>query len=364
MPVTTRLVVVIAALAVLAGCTPFMHGYTLSRYEGQLLSASGGPGAERLRMEAAYDATIDTYTRDRGTPDYIYVEGSDRVYLVYLDEDRVASFDRGFTPQSSLSILPRVPDELLPFLPRDDRERLLAARAERGDLAEPAPDGEGDGQRQEVEAADAAEPSVSVGSCFAAGPDGKIVTAYHVVSDAEKMVVKFSEEKGYEARLDRVSAGTDLAVLRIERRTPIYLAPGSPGAVAVGDRVFTVGYPAIQLLGLDPKYSDGAVAALSGPAGDATYLQVSVPVQPGSSGGPLVSERGELVGVAVGTADALPFFAHTGALPQNVNWGIRAEYLVPLLDGSEPLPPVSDRREAVERAKHATCRIEAQLRAS
>lgn len=53
-------------------------------------------------------------------------------------------------------------------------------------------------------------------------------------------------------------------------------------------------------------------------------MQISVPVHPGNSGGPLVTEDGELAGVILSTAKAEQFFAATGVLPQNVNWAVRS----------------------------------------
>jgi serine protease Do len=67
----------------------------------------------------------------------------------------------------------------------------------------------------------------------------------------------------------------------------------------LGDAVFTIGYPTPDLLGTDPKYTNGTVSALSGLRGDASYPQISVPIQPGHSGGPLINEEGDVIGVVV-----------------------------------------------------------------
>lgn len=86
-------------------------------------------------------------------------------------------------------------------------------------------------------------------------------------------------------------------------------------------------------------------------------MQISVPVQPGNSGGPLLNRFGEVVGVVVSTASALPFLKGTGALPQNVSWAVKGAFAAPLFDPAPPLPRVADRGTAVDRALKATCSV-------
>lgn len=132
------------------------------------------------------------------------------------------------------------------------------------------------------------------------------------------------------------------------------------GALRVGDPVFTIGFPVAPMLGSEPKFTDGSVSSLSGPGGEAMLMQISVPIQPGNSGGPLVSEAGDVVGIVSSTAAIQPFLAATGTLPQNVNWAVKSEYMRPLFDEPEPLPPAAGRRDAIDRALRATCAIEAR----
>ena len=62
------------------------------------------------------------------------------------------------------------------------------------------------------------------------------------------------------------------------------------------------------------------------PGGSASILQMSVPIQPGNSGGPLIDEHGRVVGIVTSTAALKNFLHFTGTLPQNLNWAVRAEY--------------------------------------
>jgi len=197
------------------------------------------------------------------------------------------------------------------------------------------------------------------GTCFAARPDGVLITAYHVVKDAESIRVHLADGTVTDAKIRTFSAGTDLAVLRIDPPTPDFLPLAPAGSVGVGDQVFTMGYPVTDVLGKEPKFTDGAVSALSGVGGEASLLQISVPVQPGNSGGPLVNDRGEVVGIVTSSAAVRIFLAVTGTLPQNVNWAVKAEYVRPLFNAPTVKSVSVNREEAVQRVGRAICMVEA-----
>jgi len=174
------------------------------------------------------------------------------------------------------------------------------------------------------------------GTCFAITNDGVLITAYHVIKGATSISVEMSDGSSLAARVEQASEAVDLALLRVHHETPEYLDLADVGTVRVGARVFTFGFPAPHILGPEPKYSEGSISSLSGPAGEATVLQVTVPVQPGNSGGPLVDDEGRVVGIMTSSAAAIPFLRATGQLPQNVNWAINAAFARPLL--RQPAP--------------------------
>jgi S1-C subfamily serine protease len=201
--------------------------------------------------------------------------------------------------------------------------------------------------------------SVSAGTCFAVAPDGLVLTAYHLIKDAHTVTVSFANGEELPAALDQVSANTDLALLRVRRPTPIYVSLSPLHNPKLGEPVFTLGFPAPSLLGAEPKYTEGTVSALSGPGNESTFLQISVPIQPGNSGGPLVNHRGEVVGVITATAAILPFLQHTGSLPQNVNFAVKAGYASLLFTPPVSLPPATNRDDAIRRVRGALCTVKA-----
>jgi S1-C subfamily serine protease len=207
----------------------------------------------------------------------------------------------------------------------------------------------------------AAKSGVSIGTGFLVRPDGVLMTAHHVVRNAKTITVKCTDREALPATLVTSAPGSDLAVLRVTSPAALPFLPIAPARSArVGDPVFTIGFPAATILGSEPKFTEGSISALSGPGGEAMLLQISVPIQPGNSGGPLVSETGDVVGIVSSTAAVQAFLAATGTLPQNVNWAVKAEYTVPLFDMPERVAPAGGRREAIDRALRATCAIEAR----
>ena len=198
----------------------------------------------------------------------------------------------------------------------------------------------------------------ATGTCFAVRPDGVLLTAYHVVEDAKSIRVQLADGTVTEGNILTFTAQNDLAILRVDTRTPHFLPLAPPGSVRTGDHVFTMGYPAADLLGQEPKFTEGSVSALSGLQGEAALLQMSVPIQPGNSGGPLVNERGEVVGVVTSTAAVRAFFAVTGTFPQNVNWAVKADFARPLYDVPVVKSVSMSRSKAIETVRRAICMVE------
>ena len=92
------------------------------------------------------------------------------------------------------------------------------------------------------------------------------------------------------------------------------------------------------------------MASLSGASDNPRFFQISVPVQPGNSGGALVDERGNVVGVVSAKLDASVALALTGALPENVNYAVKSSFLLSFLESAPAIsaklkaPRTSDRK--------------------
>jgi S1-C subfamily serine protease len=103
--------------------------------------------------------------------------------------------------------------------------------------------------------------------------------------------------------------------------------------VRLGEPVVVVGFPLWGLLAASASVTTGTVSALAGPGNDSRLLQISAPVQPGNSGGPLLDEGGRVIGVVVSKLDTLKVAEITGDLPQNVNFAISGAVVRAFLEG-------------------------------
>jgi TPR repeat protein len=176
----------------------------------------------------------------------------------------------------------------------------------------------------------------ATGSGFFITDDGYLISNYHVVKDAVKVRVVTSVGL-IEAKVVRVDAANDLALLKAVGKFSPLPVTASRG-VKLGGTVATVGFPNICMQGFSPKLAKGEIASLSGAGDDARYFQISVPVQPGNSGGALVDEHGNVVGVVSAKLDASAALAASGALPENVNYAVKSSFLLSFL---ESVPAVS-----------------------
>jgi len=198
------------------------------------------------------------------------------------------------------------------------------------------------------------------GTGFAVSSDGCVVTAYHVVKGAKIIKVYFTKDSFVSAKVIHGDPINDLAVLKIEKSTPNFLQIAPMRSVKTGDRVFTLGFPVSSVLGQEAKYTEGVVSSLSGLKDASSFLQITVPVQPGNSGGALVNERGEVVGIITSSAAILPFIEESGTLPQNVNWAVKADYLKPLIELPKIQAKNLNREQLITHVKKATFFIESE----
>ena len=116
---------------------------------------------------------------------------------------------------------------------------------------------------------------------------------------------------------------SDLTLLRAPAGTARAVAKFRQGrGIRPGASVVVLGYPLRDLLASEANVSTGAVSALAGPGDDRRLIQLTAPVQPGNSGGPVLDAAGNVVGVVVAKLDAIRVARSTGDIPQNVNFAL------------------------------------------
>ncbi len=201
----------------------------------------------------------------------------------------------------------------------------------------------------------------SSGTGFFISSNGYIATNYHVIKNAHNIKVSGVNEnykRTYSAKVIVTDKQNDLAILKVNDHkfrtisTPYSLKFST---ASVGEDVFVLGYPLISTMGLDIKLTNGLISARTGYQGDVSSYQISAPVQPGNSGGPLFDKNGYVIGIVSAK--------HTGV--ENVGYAIKSSYLKNLIDLSPNKIYLSNRNllqhkslpQQVKLARKAICVI-------
>lgn len=170
---------------------------------------------------------------------------------------------------------------------------------------------------------------LSVGSGFYVSAPGHIVTNAHVVEGCSTVRL----EQGTELTVQAVDDASDLALLSGPSSGVVSTLPLRAGVgLRVAENVWTAGFPLSGYLTSDVIVSNGTVMALSGLGEDRRRVQLSAPVQPGNSGGPILDSSARVVGVVVSGLNSLGVAAELGDLPENVNFGVSLGTLQSFLD--------------------------------
>ena len=167
----------------------------------------------------------------------------------------------------------------------------------------------------------------SSGTGFFIDKNGYLATNHHVINDAKEIQVNINN-KSYLAKVIISDERSDLAILKIIDNSFIPLSAinynFNEEISEVGNSVFALGFPLTQYMGEEIKFTDGKINAKSGYKGDISTYQISVPIQPGNSGGPLFDNSGTLVGITSSGLDK--------SKTDNVNYAIKTKYLKLLID--------------------------------
>jgi serine protease Do len=235
------------------------------------------------------------------------------------------SIQKGYEPPLSVSKggkLERIVDET-----------LLALEATTGNeppTTEPAPvAGAADGSKFD------ASPTVrkSSGSGFYVSTAGAVLTNAHVVSDCSRVTIDDQP-----AQVISISPAFDLAIVQTNSVESNRVVAFSGQPARLNSDVTVIGYPLAGLLS-GVNVTRGAVSGLTGLESNASEMQITAPVQPGNSGGPVVAATGDVVGVVVAKLNAGRLLEEAGDIAQNINFAIRGE-IAKMFLASEGIDPV------------------------
>jgi S1-C subfamily serine protease len=171
------------------------------------------------------------------------------------------------------------------------------------------------------------------GTGFYVNNEGFIATNYHVIQDATDIFVMCKQNgmnQKYKATVFQSDKINDLAVIKIIDKNFIPL-PALPyqiasETVAVGNEVFSLGFPLADVMGESVKFTDGKISSLTGINEDVTKYQVTAPIQNGNSGGPLFDNSGNVVGIIESRLNKEKYSS------ENVNYAVKAGLLKNIVD--------------------------------
>ncbi len=335
---------IISLTVILSGCTQFNAGYELGvqnqYYKDRILQKGSVDYINYMDLQMKAYPALRGYCSDHDYPDFVLPYYASHADFVWEKKNKTVEI----TTTGNIDEKDGIPEKIKLY-------RSTVAKTTRPEITS--------SESQSVKAEKKPEESKSCSGTGFAIAENAVVTALHVVKHAKKIELRLGNGVWISASVIKRSDSLDIAILQPDRKLSGYLPFVSGKKCQAGDKVFTFGYPVIEILGQEIKYSEGTISSMSGIGDDTSLIQTSVPIQPGNSGSPLLNENGEIVGMLTSTA-ALPIFLKmTGSLPQNVNWAVKAEYIAICSDMKMPPESIHYRShgEMLEKTRAAICLV-------
>lgn len=186
-----------------------------------------------------------------------------------------------------------------------------------------------------VTASPSAEPKlIGTGSGFYVSAKGHVATNAHVVSGCTAVMAKDSEGVVHAAKVVALDKVNDVALLQLPPPTDVATVLPWRFGVRVGQAISVYGFPLFGTLSKQGVFTQGQVSSLAGIDNAAGNFQISAPIQPGNSGGPVTDDQGYIVGIAASKLNELKFAAAGTGLPQNVNFAVKSTVAASLLEAN------------------------------
>jgi hypothetical protein len=339
--------IIIAALIIFPSFLQSCSGYgRTSRYfeeRGWMKVNRFEPGEntpyKRITYEMGQEERIKQFILNNGIPDYYYTTDLWDVFYGYLSRGIIYHFN---TRNGQLieqfyysQISSIIPDHVLADF-EDTKKAAIEAKEievakekesrQTKDIVEPV---------IEIEEKPSVSPKIvqkknylliSTGTGFFVSNNGYILTNYHVIDGASEVRITSSAKPLKLIGADNLN---DLALLKIdstEKNSCQFC-----NFYELGENVIVAGYPYQGILSDSLNITEGIVSGLSGVGNDSRFLQITAPLQPGNSGGPLFNQKGNVVGVVTAKLNALKFIEYTGSIPENVNFALKSSIITNFL---------------------------------
>ena len=175
---------------------------------------------------------------------------------------------------------------------------------------------------------------IASGTGFIISKDGYIATNAHVIDGSNRVTVDMLKDDKvvqYEAEVVVTDVANDVAIIKIVddaftvfNKLPYTIEPN----INIGADVYTIGFPLNDVMGTNYKVANSIISAKTGIDDDIRYYQITVPIQPGNSGGPLINRNGNVVGLTTSRLNGNA----VGTKVENVNYAIKSLYLLNVIN--------------------------------
>jgi S1-C subfamily serine protease len=203
--------------------------------------------------------------------------------------------------------------------------------------------------------------ATSSGSGFFVTSSGHLLTNAHVVKACRTISARLPDGRILDTRLIATSESDDLAVLKTEEKIETIARFRVTPSIRAGEAIVVFGFPLSGLLASTGNATIGNVTALAGMRDDSRQMQISAPVQPGNSGGPVIDMSGNLAGIVVSKLNAMKMVQVTQDVPQNINFAIKGSVAINFLEsrgiGYSVAAPSQELSILEERAKAISAEI-------
>jgi hypothetical protein len=170
------------------------------------------------------------------------------------------------------------------------------------------------------------------GTGFVVSSSGHIITNNHVIDGCQEVKVHTKGDV-YKAKVLRRDTVNDLAVIKASFQ-PSWVFSISGDNAGLMEEIYVAGYPFGARISSSVKITRGIVSSLSGIGDNFSQIQIDAALQPGNSGGPIIDENGDVVGVAVAKLDLKVMLEEYGVVPEGTNFGIKSSVVRNFLDAN------------------------------
>jgi len=171
------------------------------------------------------------------------------------------------------------------------------------------------------------------GTAFIINDKGHLITNAHVVNNNTDMIVTLRGEN-YEAKVVATDNVNDLALLKSDLKDMKHFKFSNHDAHRLED-ITALGFGFGKSFSSDVKATKGIVSSLSGIGNNYSQLQIDASIQSGNSGGPIINKASCVIGIAVAKLDTEVAYRELGAIPENINFGVKVSTIKQFLDSND-----------------------------